>query len=126
MRKVISTDKAPPALGPYSQGIVVGNLLFTSGQVGIDPDTKQMKNETLLEEVTQIMNNLTSVAIAAGTSLENVVKTTIFLTDLGNFAEVNELYGSYFKSDPPARSTVEVSKLPAAANVEIEMIIAIP
>lgn len=126
MNKIIATEGAPAALGPYSQGVVVGKLLFTAGQVGLDPVTQQMKQETLEIEITQIMNNLSEVAKAAGTSLENAVKTTIFLTNLDYFSKVNEIYGRYFTRNPPARSTVEVSALPAEANVEIEMIISIP
>lgn len=126
MNKIIATEGAPVALGPYSQGVVVGKLLFTAGQVGLDPVTQQMKQETLEIEITQIMNNLSEVAKAAGTSLENAVKTTIFLTNLDYFSKVNEIYGRYFTRNPPARSTVEVSALPAEANVEIEMIISIP
>ena len=126
MKKTIATDGAPAALGPYSQGVVIGNLLFTAGQVGLDPITNQMKQETLEIEITQVMSNLTEVAKEAGTSLDNVVKTTIFLTNLDFFNKVNEVYGRYFSDAPPARSTVEVSNLPAGANVEIEMIIHIP
>lgn len=126
MNKIIATEGAPAALGPYSQGVVVGKLLFTAGQVGLDPITQQMKQETLEVEINQIMSNLSEVAKAAGTSLENVVKTTIFLINLDYFSKVNEIYGRYFTSNPPARSTVEVSALPAGANVEIEMIISIP
>ncbi len=126
MKKIVKTDNAPAALGPYSQGIIAGNLLFTAGQVGIDPKTQKMKQDTLDEEIHQIMSNLSAIAKEAGTSLDNVVKTMIFVTDLNNFAKVNEIYGSYFEGNPPARSTVEVSRLPADANVEIDMVILIP
>ena len=125
MKTVIKTSDAPGAVGPYSQGIVTGNLLFTAGQVSINPETGIIIQDSIENEVKQIMMNLTAIAKAANTSLENVVKTTIFLTDMDDFAEVNKTYGSYFINEPPARSTVEVSKLPVGARVEIEMIIEI-
>ena len=125
MKTVIKTSDAPGAVGPYSQGIVTGNLLFTAGQVSINPETGIIIQDSIENEVKQIMMNLTAIAKAANTSLENVVKTTIFLTDMDDFAEVNKIYGSYFLNEPPARSTVEVSKLPVGARVEIEMIIEI-
>ncbi len=126
MKEVIYTEQAPKALGPYSQGIKIGNLLFTAGQVALNPSTSEMNNATIEDEVHQIMRNLTQVAIAAGTSLDHVVKTTIFVTDLSLFGKINELYGGYFESNPPARSTVQVADLPAGARVEIDMIIHIP
>ncbi len=125
MKTVIKTSDAPGAVGPYSQGIVTGNLLFTAGQVSINPETGIIIQDSIENEVKQIMMNLTAIAKAANTSLENVVKTTIFLTDMEDFAEVNKIYGSYFLNEPPARSTVEVSRLPVGARVEIEMIIEI-
>jgi 2-iminobutanoate/2-iminopropanoate deaminase len=125
MKTVIKTSDAPGAVGPYSQGIVTGNLLFTAGQVSINPETGIIIQDSIENEVKQIMMNLTAIAKAANTSLENVVKTTIFLTDMDDFVEVNKIYGSYFINEPPARSTVEVSKLPVGARVEIEMIIEI-
>ena len=126
MKGIISTSNAPGAIGPYSQAVKLGNLLFTAGQIALDPSTGNMMTSTLDEEVHQIMKNLTAVAKAAGSSLDNVLKTTIYVTDLGNFGKINELYGSYFGEAPPARSTVEVSALPKGGNVEIDMIIHIP
>lgn len=126
MKEIISTSDAPAAIGPYSQAVKVGNLLFTAGQIPLDPSSGNMMTSSLDEEVHQIMNNLKAVAKAANTSLDNAVKTTIYVTDLGNFGKINELYGSYFGDSPPARSTVEVSALPKGASVEIDMIILIP
>lgn len=126
MKEIISTSDAPAAIGPYSQAVKVGNLLFTAGQIPLDPSSGNMMTSSIDEEVHQIMNNLKAVAKAAGTLLDNAVKTTIYVTDLGNFGKINELYGSYFGKSPPARSTVEVSALPKGASVEIDMIIHIP
>ena len=126
MKEIISTSNAPSAIGPYSQAVKLGNLLFTAGQIALDPSSGNMMVSSLDEEVHQIMKNLTAVAKAAGSSLDNALKTTIYVTDLGNFGKINELYGSYFGEAPPARSTVEVSALPKGGNVEIDMIIYIP
>ncbi|MHA2091348.1 MAG: Rid family detoxifying hydrolase [Candidatus Kariarchaeaceae archaeon] len=126
MKEIIHTNEAPAAIGPYSQGVKLGNLLFTAGQIALDPSTKQLVKGSIEAEVDRIMQNLAAIAKAANSSLEEVVKTTIFVTDLSLFSRINEKYGSYFSNQPPARSTVEVSGLPAGANVEIEMIIAIP
>lgn len=126
MKKVIATENAPKALGPYSQGIVAGNLLFTAGQICIDPATGSFMNSSVEEEVNQIMKNLTAVAEAAGTALTHVVKTTIFVKDLNDYSTVNEVYGKYFEDNAPARSTVEVARLPADVRVEIDMVILIP
>lgn len=126
MKEIISTSNAPSAIGPYSQAVKLGNVLYTAGQIALDPSSGNMMTSSLDEEVHQIMKNLTAVAKAAGSSLDNVLKTTIYVTDLGNFGKINELYGSYFGDSPPARSTVEVSALPKGGNVEIDMIIHIP
>jgi 2-iminobutanoate/2-iminopropanoate deaminase len=126
VKEIIHTNEAPAAIGPYSQGVKVGNLLFTAGQIALDPSTKQLVKGSIEDEVDRIMKNLAAIAKAANSSLEEVVKTTIFVTDLSLFSRINEKYGSYFSNQPPARSTVEVSALPAGANVEVEMIIAIP
>ena len=120
-REVIHTDQAPAAVGPYSQAIRVGNLVFTAGQVGIDPVTGQLR-EGLEAQTRQIMANLQAVLQAAGTDLAHVVKTTIFMTDLSAFKQVNAIYGEYFPADPPARSTVQVAALPLGALIEIEAI----
>ncbi len=126
MKEIISTSKAPSAIGPYSQAVKLGNLLFTAGQIALDPSTGNMMTSTIDEEVHQIMKNLTAVSEAAGTSLDHVLKTTIYVTDLGLFGKINELYGAYFGDQPPARSTVEVAALPKGGTVEIDMIIHIP
>lgn len=120
--KVISTDKAPKAIGPYSQAIVAGGLIFTSGQIALDPATQQMVAGDVRAQAEQVMENLAAVLAAAGAGFEDVVKAVIFLADLGDFAVVNEIYGKRFPKSPPARSTVQVAALPKAARVEIELI----
>lgn len=125
-RQVISTTDAPPAIGPYSQAIRAGNMLFVSGQIPLNPQTGEMVGTTAAEQARQVLNNLKAVLQAAGTSLDNVVKTTIFLTDLTQFADVNAVYAEFFPQNPPARSTIQVSALPRGAQVEIEAIAIIP
>lgn len=125
-RQVISTTDAPAAIGPYSQAIRAGNMLFVSGQIPLNPQTGEMVGTTAAEQARQVLNNLKAVLQAAGTSLDNVVKTTIFLTDLTQFAEVNAVYAEFFPQNPPARSTIQVSALPRGAQVEIEAIAIIP
>lgn len=120
-RQVVQTDKAPAAIGPYSQAVRVGNLVFTAGQVGIDPATGKLVEGTAAQ-TRQAMQNLKAILEAAGSSLDRVVKTTIFVADLNDFAVVNEVYGSFFTDAPPARSTVQVARLPLDARVEIEMV----
>lgn len=120
-KEVINTKNAPGAIGPYSQGIIVGDFVYTSGQIPINPATGVM--ETDIKVATkQSMENVKAILEAAGTSLENVVKTSIFLKDLNDFAAVNEVYGTYFTENPPARSCVQVAKLPKDAVIEIEVI----
>ena len=120
-KEVINTKNAPGAIGPYSQGIIVGDFVYTSGQIPINPATGVM--ETDIKSATkQSMENVKAILEAAGTSLENVVKTSIFLKDLNDFAIVNEIYGTYFTENPPARSCVQVAKLPKDAVIEIEAI----
>ena len=121
-KTIISTSAAPSPIGPYSQAILSGNLLFISGQVCIDPATGELKNKDIQEETHQVMHNLSSILQAAGLSFSNVVKTTIFLTDMQQFGAVNEAYGKYFENEFPARETVQVSALPRFVNVEISMI----
>ena len=121
-KKIINTPAAPAPIGPYNQAIQAGGILYISGQICIDPATNELKNSSLQEEAHQAMRNLDAILQAAGMSFENVVKTTIFLTDMKRFSEVNEVYGQYFKGDFPARETVEVSALPKFVNVEISMI----
>ncbi|MHA2031039.1 MAG: RidA family protein [Candidatus Kariarchaeaceae archaeon] len=125
MIKTVKTENAPIPGGHFSQGKIYGNVLFTAGQIGQTPD-KVLTQDSVTDEVTQIMENLKAVADAAGTSLDNTLKTTIFITNIGDFKEINTAYALYFPNDPPARSTVEVSNLAVGARVEIEAIIAIP
>lgn len=117
----IVTDKAPGALGPYSQGIIFQNLIFTSGQICLDPVNGNLKNEDIESEVKQIMANLKAILEKGGSSFKSVIKTTIYLSDMKYYSEVNKLYASYFDGKYPARTTVAVS-LPMDANVEIDMI----
>lgn len=123
-KNVITTSDAPAPIGPYSQAILTGNLLFISGQVCIDPASGELKNKNIQEETSQVMVNLKSILQKAEMDFANVVKTTIFITDMKRFAEVNEVYGKYFEGNFPARETVEVSALPKFVNVEISMIAA--
>ena len=121
-KTVISTPSAPSPIGPYSQAILTDNLLFISGQVCIDPVTGNLKNKDIQEETHQVMHNLKNILQEAGLDFSHVVKTTIFLTDMGQFGAVNEVYGKYFDAAFPARETVQVSALPRFVNVEISMI----
>ncbi|GIV17502.1 MAG: reactive intermediate/imine deaminase [Armatimonadota bacterium] len=121
-KQVITTHDAPAAIGPYSQAIRVGNLVFTSGQIPLHPQTGEIVGDTAAEQARQVLHNLQAVLQAAGASLQDVVKTTIFLTDLGQFAAVNAVYAEFFPNDPPARSTVQVAALPRAVQVEIEAV----
>ena len=121
-KKIIITNNAPAPIGPYNQAIEIGNMLFISGQVCIDPVTNQLKNKDLQEETHQVMHNLKAILEKAGMDFENVVKTTIFITDMNRFSEMNEVYAKYFSDNFPARETVQVSALPKFVNVEISMI----
>ena len=122
MKKIISTSEAPAAIGPYSQAVRSGNFLFCSGQIPLDPKSGQIVSGDIATQTRRVLDNVEAVLKAEGLTFENIVKTTIFLTDLGDFQTVNEIYGSYFKQQPPARSTVQVSALPKGAKVEIEVI----
>ena len=122
MKKIISTAEAPAAIGPYSQAVRVGSTVYCAGQSPLDPKTGQIVSPDITEQTRQVMQNITAVLRAAGLSFDHVVKTTIFLTDFADFQTVNEIYGSHFKNDPPARSTVQVAALPKNARVEIEVI----
>jgi 2-iminobutanoate/2-iminopropanoate deaminase len=124
MKKIISTSEAPAAIGPYSQGVRSGNFLFCSGQIPLDPKSGQIVPGDIATQTRRVLDNIGSVLKAGGLVFENIVKTTIFLTNLADFQTVNETYGSYFKQQPPARSTVQVSALPKGANVEIEVVAA--
>lgn len=122
MNKILSTTNAPAAIGPYSQGVQAGNMVFVSGQLPIVPATGELLNDTVGEQTKQCMNNIMAILAEAGCTLADVVKTTIFLKDLGNFAEVNAAYGQFFQENPPARACVQVAKLPKDADIEIEVI----
>jgi 2-iminobutanoate/2-iminopropanoate deaminase len=119
---IINTKNAPDPIGPYNQAVMVDNTLYISGQVCIDPSTSNLKNKDVQEETHQVMKNLKVILQEAGMSFNNVVKTTIFITDMNRFSEINEIYGKYFDGDFPARETVQVSALPKFVNVEISMI----
>ena len=121
-KQIINTASAPSPIGPYNQAILSGNTLFISGQICIDPATGEMKNKDIQQETHQVMHNLRAILSAAGMTFNNVVKTSIFLTDMNRFSEINEVYGKYFEGDFPARETVQVSALPKFQNVEISMI----
>jgi len=123
MKKIINTKNAPSPIGPYNQAVLVGSTLFTSGQIAIHPANGELVNETIEAETTQVMNNLLAVLKKAGYTFNEVVKTTIFLTDLTQFASVNNIYGSYFdEATAPARETVQVAKLPKDVHIEISLI----
>jgi 2-iminobutanoate/2-iminopropanoate deaminase len=122
--QTVSTDKAPKAIGPYSQAIVAGELIFVSGQIPLDPQTQQMVQGDVRAQTERVMENLAGVLAAAGVGFANVVKASIFLADLNDFAAVNEVYGKRFPTAPPARSTVQVAALPKGARVEIDVIAA--
>lgn len=121
-KKVITTGSAPAPIGPYNQAILAGDLLFISGQICIDPASGELKNKDIQEETHQVMHNLKAILQQAEMDFNNVVKTTIFITDMNQFGLVNEAYGKYFSGDFPARETVQVSALPKFVNVEISMV----
>src|SRR4030042_962399 len=121
-KRVIHTDRAPKAIGPYSQAIQAGNFLFLSGQIPIDPKTGELVKGDIRQQTRQVLENMKGVLESQKLGMEDVVKATIFLKDIGNFNQVNEVYAAYFPSSPPARSTVEVAKLPRGAEIEIEAI----
>lgn len=122
MRQIVETEKAPRAIGPYSQAVIAGGFVFASGQIPLDPQTGEFVAGGVTEQTEQVIRNLTAVLEAAGSSLESVVKTTVFLADMNDFALMNEVYGRYFRENPPARATVEAARLPRDARVEIEVI----
>ncbi|HWO00436.1 MAG TPA: RidA family protein [Blastocatellia bacterium] len=122
MKDRIQTDTAPKAIGPYSQAITANGLVFASGQVALDPATMQIVEGGISEQTERVMNNLKAVLEAAGSSFDRVVKTTVFLADMDDFAEMNKVYGRFFGEVPPARSTVQVSRLPRDVRVEIDLI----
>jgi 2-iminobutanoate/2-iminopropanoate deaminase len=124
MKKIISTSEAPGAIGPYSQAVRSGRFLFCSGQIPLDPKSGEIVQGDIAAQTRRVLDNIAAILRAEGLTFDHVVKTTIFLTSLGDFQTVNEIYGSYFKQEPPARSTVQVSAMPKGANVEIEVIAA--
>jgi 2-iminobutanoate/2-iminopropanoate deaminase len=121
-REAVSTNNAPQAIGPYSQAIKANGFLFSSGQVALDPATNNLITGGIVEQTEQVLKNLTAILQAAGSSWEKVVKTTVFLKDMGQFGQMNEVYGKVCKGAPPARSTVEVARLPKDVAVEIDLI----
>lgn len=122
MKKVISTDKAPQAIGPYSQAIEFSNMIFTSGVIPVNPETNELVTGTIEVQAEQAIKNLAALLKESGSSTDNVIKTTVFIKDMNDFAKVNEIYASYFKKDCPARSCVEVARLPKDVLIEIEAI----
>ncbi|MBI2967162.1 MAG: RidA family protein [Bacteroidetes bacterium] len=122
MKKIITTKDAPAPIGPYSQAVEANGFLFVSGQIGLDPASGNMDQKSIEEETKQVLENIRAILTAAGLDFTDVVKSTIYLTDLNNFSEVNKVYGSYFESKYPARETVQVDRLPKDARVEISVI----
>ncbi|MCR5454548.1 MAG: RidA family protein [Bacteroidales bacterium] len=122
MKKVIHTDNAPKAIGPYSQAIEAGGMLFVSGQIPINPQTGELSNGTIQEQTKLVMDNIGAILKAAGYGYENIVKTTCLLADINDFADMNKVYAEYFKENPPARSAFAVKDLPKGARLEIEVI----
>lgn len=122
MKKVIKSDLAPAPVGPYSQAVLINGTLYCSGQIALVPSTGKLNNESIKIETKQVMENLSAILSEAGMNFSNVVKCSIFLKDMGDFAEMNSVYGNYFSSAPPARETVQVSALPLYVNIEISLI----
>jgi 2-iminobutanoate/2-iminopropanoate deaminase len=122
MKTPVSTDRAPKAIGPYSQAIRANGFIFASGQIALDPDSGKVIEGGIREQTERVLQNLQAVVAAAGSSFEKAIKTVVFLADIDEFAEMNEVYGRFFPQPPPARSTVEVSRLPRGVKVEIELI----
>lgn len=125
-KTVVSTDAAPKAIGPYSQAVIANGFVFCSGQIPLDPATMQVVGDTVEAQTERVMQNLDAVLRAAGTDLAHAVRTTIFLQDMGDFVAVNGVYGRYFPSDPPARATVQVARLPRDVKVEIDLVAVLP
>jgi 2-iminobutanoate/2-iminopropanoate deaminase len=122
MKKIIKTDSAPQAIGPYSQAVIANGLLFASGQIPIDPRTGEVVEGGITEQAEQVLKNITALLSSANISIEQVIKSTVFLLDMNDFSAMNEVYGRYFKNNPPARSTIQVARLPRDVRVEIEII----
>lgn len=121
-KEIVATSKAPAAIGPYSQAVRCGDLVFVSGQIPLDPETGELKGQDVPAQTEQVLKNLGAVLDAAGSSLDKVVKATVFMKDLGEFVAMNEVYATFFKDNPPARAAVEVSRLPKDVLVEIEAV----
>ena len=121
-KQVIATDKAPAAIGPYSQAVRLGDLIFTAGQVGIVPGTKEFAGPDIASQTRQVLQNIKAVLEAAGSCMDHVVKATVFLQDIKEFSQMNEVYAEFFAVDPPSRSTVQVAALPLGARVEIDVV----
>lgn len=121
VRQIVRTEQAPGAIGPYSQAVIANGFVFTSGQIPIDPTTGQFVSGGIAEQTQQVLKNLSAVLEAAGSSLQQVVKTTVFLADMQDFAAMNEVYATFFGTEPPARSTVQAARLPRDARVEIDV-----
>ncbi|WP_313113516.1 RidA family protein [Aequorivita sediminis] len=123
MKKIINTSNAPAPIGPYNQAVLIGNMLYTSGQIAINPKTGKLETEDIKSETKLVMENLKAILTEAGMTFENVIKSSIFISDMHNFAAINEVYGTYFNEETaPARETVEVANLPKFVNVEISVI----
>jgi 2-iminobutanoate/2-iminopropanoate deaminase len=126
MKEIIATDRAPKAIGPYSQAVKLGNLLFTSGQVPLDPQSGQMVTGDIKAQVRRVMDNLREILEASGTSLDHVLKTTCYLRNMDDFSAMNEVYADYFPKTPPARSCIQAARLPRDCDVEIDAIAVVP
>lgn len=122
IKEILHTELAPAAVGPYAQAVVTGNLIFTSGQIALDPNTNRIESDTIEGQTEQVMHNLRCVLAEGGVSFDRVVKTTCFLADMNDFAAFNEVYGKYFPENPPARSCVQAAALPKGAKIEVEVI----
>tara|TARA_B100000609_G_C16895130_1_gene271681 strand:+ start:96 stop:473 length:378 start_codon:yes stop_codon:yes gene_type:complete len=122
MKKIIETNNAPQAIGPYSQAVLTNNTLYCSGQIAIDPKTNKLVNNNIIEETKQVIENIKQILLSVNMNLQNIVKCTIFLKSMNDYNEVNKVYSSYFTDNPPAREAVEVSKLPKDVNIEISVI----
>jgi len=121
-KRIIYTEKAPKPIGPYSQAVIAGNLIFTAGQIPIDPTTNQVVQGDIKEQTRRVLENLRAILEAVGSTFDDVVKVTIYMKDLNEFSAMNEVYSEYFKNSPPARTTVEVSRLPRDVKIEIDLI----
>jgi len=122
IRTIVTTKNAPSAIGPYSQGVIAGNLVFTAGQIALNPSTGEPVGKDIKEQTKQVLENLKAILEAAGSNLSNVIKTTVYLKDMNEFAAMNEVYAEFFSANPPVRSTVEVARLPKDVRVEIEAV----